>query len=49
MTMMAFNAGMERTERQYEALLGKAGFKVLRFWPAPEQGADGIVEATVMD
>ncbi|ROV95171.1 hypothetical protein VMCG_08553 [Cytospora schulzeri] len=49
MTMMAFNAGMERTERQYEALLGKAGFKVIKFWQAPEQGADGIVEAVLID
>ncbi|KAF3018914.1 hypothetical protein E8E14_010495 [Neopestalotiopsis sp. 37M] len=45
MTMMAFNSGMERTERQWEALLDQAGFKVIKFWPPPEQGADGIVEA----
>lgn len=45
MTMMAFNSGMERTERQWEALLDQAGFKVVKFWPPPEQGADGIVEA----
>ncbi|KAI4592694.1 hypothetical protein KJ359_010596 [Pestalotiopsis sp. 9143b] len=45
MTMMAFNSGMERTEKQWEALLDQAGFKVIRFWPPPEQGADGIVEA----
>ncbi|KUI54615.1 Demethylsterigmatocystin 6-O-methyltransferase [Cytospora mali] len=47
--MMAFNAGIERTERQFEALLGKAGFKVVKFWHAPDQGADGIVEAMVID
>ncbi|KAF3021971.1 hypothetical protein E8E14_010378 [Neopestalotiopsis sp. 37M] len=48
-TMMAFNAGMERTERQWEALLDQAGFKVVKFWPPPEQGADGIVEAELKD
>ncbi|ROW07069.1 hypothetical protein VPNG_06650 [Cytospora leucostoma] len=49
LTMMAFNAGMERTERQFEVLLGKAGFKVVKFWHAPEQGADGVVEAILSD
>lgn len=48
MTMMVFNAGMERTESQFQNLLERAGFKVAKFWPAPEQGADGIVEAMVM-
>lgn len=49
MTMMAFNSGMERTEKQWEALLNRAGFKVIKFWPPPEQGADGIVEAELKE
>ncbi|OAA46423.1 O-methyltransferase, family 2 [Cordyceps fumosorosea ARSEF 2679] len=45
MTMMAFNAGMERTERQWHELLDKAGFEVIQFWMPPQEDADGIVEA----
>ncbi|KAI1139528.1 sterigmatocystin 8-O-methyltransferase [Hypoxylon sp. FL0543] len=45
MTMMAFNAGMERTERQWEELLGRAGLEVVKFWLPPQEDADGIVEA----
>ncbi|KAI1486916.1 sterigmatocystin 8-O-methyltransferase [Biscogniauxia mediterranea] len=44
-TMMAFNGGMERTQRQWQLLLEKAGLKVVRFWPPLESGADGIIEA----
>ncbi|KAI1747698.1 putative O-methyltransferase [Xylaria castorea] len=44
LTMMAFNAGMERTERQWEELLRKAGLRVVKFWTA-QADADGIVEA----
>lgn len=47
MTMMAFNAGMERTERQWTELLNNAGFEVVKFWAPEEADADGIVEATV--
>lgn len=47
MIMMAFNSGMERTERQWKGLLSRAGFKHIRVWPAPEAGADGVVEAMV--
>lgn len=46
-TMMAFNAGMERTERQWEDLLSRVGFDVVRFWQPPEEGADGIIEAMI--
>ncbi|TRX92124.1 hypothetical protein FHL15_006991 [Xylaria flabelliformis] len=44
LTMMTFNAGMERTERQWEELLHKAGLKVVKLWTA-QADADGIVEA----
>ncbi|KAI2466043.1 putative O-methyltransferase [Annulohypoxylon bovei var. microspora] len=43
--MMAFNSGMERSERQWEELLNKAGFDVIKFWLPPQGDADGIVEA----
>ncbi|RYP04949.1 hypothetical protein DL765_009997 [Monosporascus sp. GIB2] len=45
MTMMAFNAGMERTERQWRELLDSVGFQVLKVWSPREEDADGIVEA----
>ncbi|KAI0184955.1 sterigmatocystin 8-O-methyltransferase [Xylaria flabelliformis] len=46
LTMMTFNAGMERTEIQWEELLQKAGLKVVKFWTA-QADADGIVEAVL--
>ncbi|KAI1307476.1 putative O-methyltransferase [Xylaria venustula] len=49
MTMMAFNSGMERTKRQWEELLNKAGLKVVRFWDPPQDDADGIVEAMLAE
>ncbi|OAA52903.1 sterigmatocystin 8-O-methyltransferase [Cordyceps fumosorosea ARSEF 2679] len=45
MTMMAFNAGMERTETQWRELLDRAGFEVVKFWAPLQEDADGIVEA----
>lgn len=45
MTMMAFNAGMERTESQWTELLNRAGFDVIKIWPPLQEDADGIVEA----
>ncbi|KAI1108595.1 sterigmatocystin 8-O-methyltransferase [Nemania sp. NC0429] len=47
MTMMCFNAGMERTARQWKELLGKVGLEVIKVWTPPEDGASGIVEAMV--
>ncbi|KAI0967824.1 putative O-methyltransferase [Xylaria arbuscula] len=44
LTMMAFNSGMERTKRQWEELMNKAGLKVVKFWDPPQEDADGIVE-----
>ncbi|KAI1660054.1 putative O-methyltransferase [Daldinia decipiens] len=49
MTVMCFNAGMERTERQWRALLETAGFEVVKVWPSPEVGGNGMVEAIVKE
>ncbi|KAI0505343.1 sterigmatocystin 8-O-methyltransferase [Xylaria bambusicola] len=49
MTMMCFNAGMERTTRQWEELLARVGLEVVKVWTAPEDGAGGIVEAMVKE
>lgn len=49
MTMMCFNAGMERTERQWRALLETAGFEVVKVWPSPEVDGNGMVEAIVKE
>ncbi|KAI1073721.1 putative O-methyltransferase [Whalleya microplaca] len=45
MTMMAFNAGMERSQRQWEGLLSRAGLEAVKVWPPLQEDADGIVEA----
>lgn len=45
LTMMTFNAGMERSEREWTGLLEEAGFKVTGVWGLPDR--DGIVEAEV--
>ncbi|KAI1283368.1 putative O-methyltransferase [Xylaria sp. FL0933] len=44
LAMMAFNSGMERTERQWEELAKTAGLKVVKFWSPPQEDGDGIVE-----
>ncbi|KAI0015523.1 putative O-methyltransferase [Xylariomycetidae sp. FL0641] len=49
MTMMSFNAGMERTEKQWKALLERAGLVVVKTWPPVQPDADGIVEAMLME
>lgn len=49
MAMMAFNSGMERTERQWRELLENAGFEVLKVWSPLEEDADGIVEAVLKE
>ena len=43
MTMMAFNAGMVRTEQQWTQLLKKAGLEVVKFWQPMREDADGVV------
>ncbi|KAI1116311.1 putative O-methyltransferase [Nemania sp. NC0429] len=47
LTMMIFNAGIERTESQWKDLMKRAGLKVTGVWHAPQEGADGIVEVMV--
>ncbi|KAI1277558.1 putative O-methyltransferase [Xylaria sp. FL0933] len=49
LTMMAFNAGMERTKRQWEELLNRAGLTVVQFWDPPQNDADGIVEVILKE
>ncbi|KAI1770223.1 putative O-methyltransferase [Hypoxylon cercidicola] len=49
MSMMAFNSGMERTERQWRELLESASFEVLKVWPPLEEDADGIIEAVLKE
>ncbi|KAI1386837.1 putative O-methyltransferase [Hypoxylon trugodes] len=49
MTMMAFNSGMERTQRQWKELLEEAGLEVVKFWLPPQEDADGIVEAMLKE
>ncbi|PYI32665.1 putative O-methyltransferase [Aspergillus indologenus CBS 114.80] len=45
MTMMAFNAGIERTRVQWQTLLEAAGLTVVGVWDSVDEGGDGIVEA----
>ncbi|KAL9112042.1 MAG: hypothetical protein Q9227_003662 [Pyrenula ochraceoflavens] len=44
-SMMVFNAGMERSRKQWVELLKSAGFEVVQFWIPEEEDDDGIVEA----
>jgi len=44
LSMMAFNSGLERTARQWEQLISRAGLKVIKIWLPKEEDADGIVE-----
>lgn len=48
LTMMTFNGGMERSQKQWRLLLERAGFEVIKFW-IPEEDADGIVEAILKE
>jgi hypothetical protein len=43
--MMGMHAGMERTRAQWTKLLEGEGFRVIKFWMAPEGDGEGIVEA----
>jgi hypothetical protein len=48
LTMIFFNSGMERTGKQWTALLDKAGFEGVKVWvPEGDHDADGIVEAMI--
>ena len=46
--MMGTHVGCERTERQWQMLLEKAGLQVKKFWRPPGDG-EGIVEAMLGD
>ena len=43
--MMGMHAGMERTRAQWKRLLEGEGFKIVKFWMAPEMNMEGIIEA----
>lgn len=49
MTMMAFNAGMERTEQQWKDLLQKAGLVVVKVWSPLQEDGDAIIEAVLAE
>lgn len=44
LTMMAMVAGVERTEQSWRALLGSAGFRVVKVWSTPLP-AQSVIEA----
>ncbi|RDW61789.1 uncharacterized protein DSM5745_10461 [Aspergillus mulundensis] len=44
--MMALLSAAERTQGDWEGLLTKAGFRIVRFWPDP-QGYEMVIEAEV--
>ena len=46
MNMMTLLNGMERTEEQWIALLGAAGFKVDKFWIL-KTDTEGLIEASL--
>lgn len=53
-TMMTLLAGMERSRRQWEELLGSVGLKVISVWFPPQKSSiggdwdcEGVVEAVV--
>lgn len=46
MLMMSAFAGMERTQKQWTELLGRAGLQVEKFWLVDEFG-EGIIEASL--
>ncbi|KAL8674145.1 MAG: hypothetical protein Q9224_007506 [Gallowayella concinna] len=47
--MMAVCAGMERTEQQWHALLGEAGFKIERIWSSADAASECLIEAVRSD
>ncbi|KAK4496566.1 hypothetical protein PRZ48_012546 [Zasmidium cellare] len=48
MTMMTFNAGMERSRSQWQSLLSAAGLEIVQFCHGPDgEDADGLVEAVL--
>lgn len=48
--MMSLLAGMERTERQWVALVESAGLRVVKVWHSPDFGdLEGVIEAEVVE
>ena len=48
LTMMVMIAGKERTEEQWEDLLGSAGYEMVKIWRSP-LAVQGIIEAKVVE
>lgn len=49
-TMMSLLAGMERTERQWAALVESAGLRVVKVWHSPDfKDLEGVIEAEVVE
>jgi hypothetical protein len=44
--MLVATGGQERTEREFEGLLTKAGFRMTRVIPPPPPSVFSVVEAT---
>jgi hypothetical protein len=42
MTMMAFNGGLERTEKQWRALLKRAGLDEIKTWHPIDEGKSSV-------
>lgn len=42
--MLCMHSGSQRSEAEWQALLGEAGFHVIRVWK-PNGDGDGIIEA----
>ncbi|KAL8798877.1 MAG: hypothetical protein Q9182_006307 [Xanthomendoza sp. 2 TL-2023] len=49
LNMMAMFAAMERTERQWHALLGEAGFKIEGIWRSADAASECLIEAVRSD
>ena len=44
MNMLALLSGMERSKRQWQALLEEAGLEIVKFWTV-KGGDEGLIEA----
>lgn len=48
MQMMGLHAGMERSEKQWRALLSSAGLEIVKIWQKV-RGGEGVIEARLKD
>ena len=46
LSMMILHSGMERSEKQWRALLEEVGLEIIGIWPPPGNG-DAIIEAVL--